>query len=544
MAAPIYPTYPPNLSPAQLDYLLANVKDWSILHGLAVRPAQAFVAEEIDPSRSLAVTAPVTLFPSLFPKACFEEAREIQTAYNELYALIAGDEKWLQEIVEDLMEVDDFIANLWNIHLSVKKEGYAQVPFPLITPLHRVDTDHGLKSLSLGIFRSDYMVHNNPSDVVTNAQIRQVEFNTIASSFGGLAAKVSDLHKHLLKISAYPTTASNVLTNDSLPSNPSIVSISKGLATAHVAYGPSRHSPPLPLCVLFIVQDPENNAFDQHALATPLLDHHHVLSFRLPFADVLSFTSTPKNHSSRPLVYAPPQSPETAYEVTMVYFRAGYSPNEYSTSFAWDARLHLERSAAIKCPSILTHLAGSKKVQQVLATPSSPHLSRFLSSNPQSARYIQRIQATFAAIYPLDNTDAGKYAISIAKDACKSKGYVLKPQREGGGNNVYGVKIPQFLEKLGNDEKKYRGHILMELIEPPALQNTVFRNGQVTTGEVIGELGIYGVCLWSNSNANEQPKIMENWEAGFLLRTKGRESEEGGVAAGFGAVDSVCLVDA
>ena len=84
----------------------------------------------------------------------------------------------------------------------------------------------------------------------------------------------------------------------------------------------------------------------------------------------------------------------------------------------------------------------------------------------------------------------------------------------------------------------------MELIEPPALHNSVFRNGEVRSGEVIGELGVYGVCLWRRGHGEKgEPVIMENWEAGHLLRTKGRESEEGGVAAGFGAVDSVCLIN-
>ena len=133
------------------------------------------------------------------------------------------------------------------------------------------------------------------------------------------------------------------------------------------------------------------------------------------------------------------------------------------------------------------------------------------------------------------------HAISIATDANKAKGYVLKPQREGGGNNVYGLKIPPFIKSLGDDAKKYRGHILMELIEPPALRNSIFRNGEVRSGEVIGELGIYGVCLWRQGRS--KPDVLENWQAGHLLRTKGRESEEGGVAAGFGAVDSVCLID-
>ena len=350
------------------------------------------------------------------------------------------------------------------------------------------------------------------------------------------------LSRHLLSVSAYPSTDPALITKTSLPTNPSITSISQGLATTHRAYGPSKSRSHLPLCIIFVVQEPENNAFDQHVLASTLLADHNILTFRLPFSATLAQTSIPLDNTVRPLIYTPPHSPRTAYEVTTLYFRAGYTPTDYTSSRSWKARLHLERSAAIKCPSILTHLAGSKKIQQILATPSSPHLDRFLSST-SSADYIERVRATFAAIYPLDDTPAGQQAIAFATDAGKAKGYVLKPQREGGGNNIYGTKIPPFIKSLGEDIRKYRGHILMELIEPPALQNSVFRNGEVTSGEVIGELGVYGVCLWHYGEEVAGHKILENWEAGHLLRTKGRESEEGGVAAGFGAVDSVCLID-
>lgn len=56
-----------------------------------------------------------------------------------------------------------------------------------------------------------------------------------------------------------------------------------------------------------------------------------------------------------------------ANEVAVVYFRAGYTPSDYFGRKEWDARLKLERSTAIKSPSIGYHLAGTKKVQQVLA---------------------------------------------------------------------------------------------------------------------------------------------------------------------------------
>lgn len=101
MSREIYPKYPPDLSEDQLQYLLASIKDWSIANGLAVRPVPSFVPQEQDPAGSLAVTAPVTLFPSLFPRSCFEQGLAIQTAYNELYAAIASDEAWLRQIVEE-----------------------------------------------------------------------------------------------------------------------------------------------------------------------------------------------------------------------------------------------------------------------------------------------------------------------------------------------------------------------------------------------------------------------------------------------------------
>ena len=118
--------YPPELSAEEEHYLLSNLKDWSIAHGLAVRPGPAFVQPSQDPSGTLAATAPVTLFPSIFPRSCFDEGLAIQTAYNKLYSAIANDEEWLQSIVEELLHVDDFVAKLWQTHLEVKKAGYVQ----------------------------------------------------------------------------------------------------------------------------------------------------------------------------------------------------------------------------------------------------------------------------------------------------------------------------------------------------------------------------------------------------------------------------------
>ena len=57
------------------------------------------------------------------------------------------------------------------------------------------------------------------------------------------------------------------------------------------------------------------------------------------------------------------------YEVAVVYYRCGYHPDQYPTEKEWEARLMIERSLAIKSPSIQYHLVGTKKVQQALASP-------------------------------------------------------------------------------------------------------------------------------------------------------------------------------
>ena len=151
--------YPPNLTPSESEQLLSTIKDWSVAHGLTVRPPLSVVSAEADPHGVLATTAPVTLFPSPFPQVCFDRAKNIQKAYNRLYASIARDEEFLRDIVREyaclvastlvksllsemtqfwrlrasrlmgsrIIDVDDFIAELWQVHLKVKEEGYVQV---------------------------------------------------------------------------------------------------------------------------------------------------------------------------------------------------------------------------------------------------------------------------------------------------------------------------------------------------------------------------------------------------------------------------------
>ena len=101
MSALTASSYPPVLEGQESERLVEVVKDWTVGNGLAVRPPVSVVAAEVDTRGILATSAPVTLFPSPFPRICFEQAKTVQTAYNELYAKISQDEEFISQVVQE-----------------------------------------------------------------------------------------------------------------------------------------------------------------------------------------------------------------------------------------------------------------------------------------------------------------------------------------------------------------------------------------------------------------------------------------------------------
>ena len=79
---------------------------------------------------------------------------------------------------------------------------------------------------------------------------------------------------------------------------------------------------------------------------------------------------------------------------------------------------------AIKCPTAAYQLAGTKKVQEVVAHAGV--LERFLA--PADAA---QVRTCFTGLFPLDGSPEGlaAYAAALANPGK----FVLKPQREGGG---------------------------------------------------------------------------------------------------------------
>ncbi|KAF9973592.1 hypothetical protein BGZ65_009180, partial [Modicella reniformis] len=274
--------------------------------------------------------------------------------------------------------------------------------------------------------------------------------------------------------------------------------------------------------VMMVVQPGERNAFDQRWIEYNLLKKygdietfHGIVLIRKTLAEVAEQGRLDQETKA---LYI--------YTFSVAYYRSAYATTDYPTEKEWEGRLLAERSLAIKCPTIAYQLVGAKKVQQVLAAPGQ--LERFVK-DPESAA---QLRASFTGLYPLDNSPEGLAAYQAAMD--NSDELVMKPQREGGGNNIYGKDIQKVLKTLTEDQRN--AYILMDIIRPPITKNVLLRKGELQRADVVSELGIYGIFL------HDGQKPIRNDNGGHLLRTKGVESNEGGVAAGFAVIDSVLLV--
>jgi glutathione synthetase len=192
-------------------------------------------------------------------------------------------------------------------------------------------------------------------------------------------------------------------------------------------------------------------------------------------------------------------------------------------------------------------LAGAKKIQQVLSEPgvledfllgeTRPDVGFGRGAGNLTVEDCDKLRQTWIGLWPMDSSPLGQEAYQLAMT--QSERFVLKPQREGGGNNIYREDIPPCLRALERTNKKNpgepdqkEGYILMELITPPeGVSNWLLRGGEdkARKADVVSELGVYGVMLFGKE---EHEKMVINRGAGTLLRTKGRESNEGGVAIG------------
>ena len=118
-------------------------------------------------------------------------------------------------------------------------------------------------------------------------------------------------------------------------------------------------------------------------------------------------------------------------QVSVCYYRQGYTPTDYSQG-GWRVRALLEGSKALQIPDVALQLCGTKRMQQRLTDPEA--LDKFLWDTSKEDR--RRLIGLFADQFSLSLSPEGD---RMAAEAIQHPDlWVLKPQREGGGNNYFG----------------------------------------------------------------------------------------------------------
>ncbi|CAL8121898.1 unnamed protein product [Orchesella dallaii] len=460
-----------------LDDVVDKAKDWALMHGVGMRRKDNFSKESLS-------FAPFLLLPSTFPRAEFDRSLKLQTLLNELVHRVAHDYDFLHQSLSNACKVDEFTRRLFEIYDTVRQEGVAQ-------------------EVSMGLLRSDYFFDEPRNSV------KQVEINTIASSFGALSTVLVHAHRYILAELGHQDKL------ERLPDNNALQGLCGGMLKAWSIYGRDSAG------ILFIIEDVTYNICDQR---------FHEFEIRKMNPNVKVLRKNLTEIGARGIIDSEKRLLIDGVEIAVIYFRSGYAPEQYHSELEWKARLLMERSLAIKCPSIHYHLAGSKKVQQELARPGV--VEKYLNNLED----IESIKGIFTGLFPLDRNEAGDQALNMALQ--NPNNYVLKPQREGGGNNIYGDDIREFLMKIKDSDER-SAWILMEKITPPLQRNYMIRPTlkEPMFTDVVSELGIFGVIIGDATN------IMVNELSGHMLRTKVCSANEGGVASGLGALDSVYLED-
>ncbi|CAG5120752.1 unnamed protein product [Candidula unifasciata] len=468
----------------RLQEILNITNEWALCNGVSIK------AGSEGSETGKAVAAPYALFPSVVPAAVLHQAKSTMVEFNRLMHKIALDHEFLENSLKNVIKVDPFMGRLWDIYERVRSAGVKQ-------------------PVMVGLFRNDFMMNCldavAPGELVRadRLELKQIEFNSIASSFGGLTQQLSKLHRLTVGL------AGKNVTNKQLPENEPASGLASGLLKAWELYGnPSA-------VIVFLVNPIERNEMDQRWLEFKIYEKNpHVRILRRTFLEV---NETGSLDSEKRLLIGDD-------EVAVMYLRDGYTAENYPSDEVWNGRLKIELSRAIKCPSIQYQLVGAKKIQQELARPGA--LERFISDH----QVVQSLRDTFADQYSLDLGPEGDKAVELA--LANPDKFVLKPQREGGGHNLYNAEISKFFTQHKHSEER-NAYILMQRIFPWQQKNYLVKTGvPFALSDVVSELGIYGVYIGSGD------REIENYECGHMMRTKITGTDEGGIVAGFAVLDT------
>ncbi len=411
---------------------------------------------------------------------------------------VSENREFLRNAIGPVSDGDPFFKALLKMHDQIYAESKAVPP-----------------RLPLLIMRSDFM-----DDVQSGPQL--IEFNGIAAGMGPFGQKIHELHQYL-KLSwpqVFDRWSSS--TSDAFIDNPAIERIALGIAKAseQIRIESGNEGP---ATFLMIVQEDEDNIFDQHLLEEQL-QHLGLKTIKRTFRQLHGNLSTGKNNRLILDGFGP---------VDTVYLRAGYQYSDYIANdfdetkccaALMSTRIFIEQHRVAVNATVNQQLATSKRIQMLLSSMDVKALTQF-GLTTEEARVVKQLMGEVRSV--------NKYSYDAIKNDSLTE-WVLKNQGEGGGHCVFDQDILPALQNL--EEQQYPAWSLMRRIHPQPRKKSalVIRDAKPSIVEdLISELGMFTVHI------DGKPAVEEQGFAGYLIRSKSAAATEGGVHSGLGVLDSL-----
>ena len=436
---------------------------------------------------------PIMLTPSPLPKNIYDKIFFYQIAFNKVINKLSNDQKFLEEILTPIAEKDEFVRK--NLEISKKLVNY----------------EHKQK-IKLGIFRNDYLF-----DKVQNFLLF-TEYNTIASSMGTFTDRLKKFYSHFSE--KYPDVFKKYK-EKTIPIEgfDNVDKFTEAMVEGIKLGFPQQYKDSI---IVFVIQKNETNLFDQYSLSDELYNKYKISSKRLTLNEIKQ--KCVQDEQGNLTI--------NGKLISMFYFRAAYCESDYPDEESWQGRELIELSTAIKIPDINTFLTTFKIFQYELSKP------QIMMHYCQNDLIINDILRFFGGIYYLRDMDTEKQKELLSQVKSNPNLYILKPNREGGGNNIAGDKLKELIPEEGSEPSDLlKNSVIVEKIDAAVHESIVLRNEEIKIQNSISEFSIYGIIL-TNENT-----IHINKSVSFLVRTKNKDEIEGGIMEGAGAVDLPCLLD-
>ncbi|MCL1089134.1 glutathione synthetase [Shewanella profunda] len=463
--------------------------EWTLTHGMAFKETQYSARH-----------APFTLTPSLISRGHYQHLKDSVHLLGKLIHYVSEEHAFLYDAIQPITASEPFFEALLSMHQQIHGSPPLAQRMPLL------------------IMRSDFMDDRDLGP-------KLVEFNGIAAGMRPFGQRVHQLHHYLQQ--QWPWQPMGELVD-----NPAIEQLSAGIAQATLKIkqefndtGPARF--------LMIVQENEDNVFDQHLLELAL-QQKGIQTLRRTFSELHNQLTTGAKHR---LILAGVGSIDT------VYLRAGYQYADYESSdingnkncqTLMAIRVLIEQHRVAVNATVGQQLATSKRMQMLLSSQDEMALTQF-GLTLQQAKIVKQLLGEMRPV----TQESDQLVAESPVDT-----WVLKNQGEGGGHCLFGADIPQKLAEL--EPAQYQAWSLMRRLHPMprATQTLVVRSGEIQTiDDLIPEIGMFTIHIDGEPAMVNGATLDSPSYAGYLIRSKSAMVTEGGVHSGQGVLDSLMFSD-